>query len=46
MILRLEESVGGRVTRDAIVTSYLPDVALPPGAFDFTFPPGRDAASY
>ena len=39
VILRLEESVGGRVTRDAIVTSYVPDVALPPGAFDFAFPP-------
>jgi hypothetical protein len=38
VILRLEESVGGRVTRDAIVTSYLPDAVLPPGAFDFTFP--------
>lgn len=39
VILRLEESMGGVVTRDAVVTSYLPDVALPPGAFDFTFPP-------
>jgi hypothetical protein len=38
VILRLEESMGGQVTRDAIVTSYLPDVALPPGAFDFAFP--------
>ena len=39
VILRLEESIGGRVTRDAVVTSYLPDVTLPPAAFDFAFPP-------
>ena len=38
VILRLEESIGGRVTRDAVVTSYLPDVTLPPAAFDFAFP--------
>jgi outer membrane lipoprotein-sorting protein len=40
VILRLEESVGGRVTRDAVVTTYDPDVALPPSAFAFTFPAG------
>ncbi len=39
VILRLEESIGGRVTRDAAVTSYLPNVSLPPAAFDFAFPP-------
>lgn len=39
VILRLEESIGGQVTRDAVVTSYLPDVTLPPNAFDFAFPP-------
>jgi hypothetical protein len=38
VILRLEESMGGRVTRDAIVTTYDPDVTLPPSAFAFTFP--------
>lgn len=38
VILRLEESIGGRVTRDALVTSYLPDATLPPGAFTFAFP--------
>jgi hypothetical protein len=40
VILRLEESVAGRPTRDAIVTSYVPDAPLPPSAFAFTFPPG------
>ncbi len=40
VILRLEESIGGSVTRDAIVTQYLPDAPLPPMAFDFTFPTG------
>jgi outer membrane lipoprotein-sorting protein len=38
VILRLEESIGGRVTRDAIVTSYAPNAPLPPSAFSFTFP--------
>ena len=40
VILRLEESMGGVVTRDARVTEYLPDAPLPPSAFDFTFPTG------
>ena len=40
VILRLEESMGGAVTRDARVTEYLPDAPLPPNAFDFTFPTG------
>ena len=39
VILRLEESIGGQVTRDAVVTSYLPNAPLPPAAFDFAFPP-------
>ncbi len=39
VILRLEESIGGQVTRDATVTSYVPDAPLPPSAFAFTFPP-------
>lgn len=38
VILRLEESIGGRVTRDATVTSYQPDAALLPDTFEFTFP--------
>ncbi|MHB8960345.1 MAG: hypothetical protein ACYDAN_12025 [Candidatus Limnocylindrales bacterium] len=38
VILRLEESLGGVVSRDAAVTSYAPNAALPPGAFDFAFP--------
>jgi hypothetical protein len=38
VILRLEESIGGLVTRDAIVTSYQPDAPLAPGTFDFAFP--------
>jgi hypothetical protein len=38
VILRLEESMGDTVTRDAVVTSYEPDAVLPPSAFAFTFP--------
>lgn len=38
VILRLEESLAGHVTRDAIVTSYAPNAPLPPSAFAFTFP--------
>ena len=38
VILRLEESIGGQVTRDAVVTSYQPNAPLPPDAFEFTFP--------
>jgi outer membrane lipoprotein-sorting protein len=38
VILRLEESIGGQVTRDAIVTAYQPDAPLPPDAFELTFP--------
>ena len=40
VILRLEESIGGVVTRDARVTDYDPDAALAPNTFDFTFPTG------
>lgn len=39
-ILRLVETIGGEVTREAITTSYHPDAPLPPGIFDFEFPPG------
>jgi outer membrane lipoprotein-sorting protein len=38
VILRLEESIAGQVTRDAMVTSYQPNATLPPSAFEFTFP--------
>lgn len=40
VILRLEESIGGRVTRDARVIEYAPNGPLSPNAFDFTFPTG------
>ncbi len=40
VILRLEESVGGTLTRDAIVTSYRPDAAIDPREFEFAFPAG------
>ena len=40
IVLRLVETIGGATTRDAIVTSLLPDAPLPPSALDFTFPAG------
>ncbi|MBA2719163.1 MAG: hypothetical protein H0U52_08005 [Chloroflexi bacterium] len=40
VILRLEESMGGTVTRDARITEYDPDALLAPNTFDFTFPTG------
>ncbi len=40
VILRLEETVAGIVTRDAQVTEYEPDAPLAPNTFDFTFPTG------
>jgi hypothetical protein len=40
VILRLEESIGGAVTRDARVTEYEPDASLAPNALDFVFPSG------
>jgi outer membrane lipoprotein-sorting protein len=40
VILRLVESMGGGVTRDATVVEFAPDAALPPTAFDFEFPAG------
>jgi hypothetical protein len=39
-ILRLVESMGDGVTRDATVVEFAPDAALPPTAFDFEFPAG------
>lgn len=38
VILRLEEVLAGRVTRDAVVTSYQPNAPLPPNAFAFSLP--------
>jgi outer membrane lipoprotein-sorting protein len=40
VILRLQESIGGVVTRDARVTDYAPDAPLVPSTFEFTFPTG------
>ncbi len=40
VILRLEESIGGVITRDARVLEYGPDAPLAPSAFDFLFPTG------
>jgi hypothetical protein len=40
VILRLEESIGGRVTRDARVVEYAPDSLLTATTFDFAFPTG------
>jgi hypothetical protein len=40
VITRLVETIAGDVTREAIVTSLEPDVALPPGTFEFEFPDG------
>ena len=38
VILRLEESIGETVTRDAVATFYQPNTTLGPGALDFAFP--------
>lgn len=38
VILALEETIAGRVTRDARVTVYEPEAVLQPSAFEFTFP--------
>jgi len=40
VIVRLIETIGGSVTRDAVVTVLEPDASLPPSAFEFTFPTG------
>jgi hypothetical protein len=39
VILRLEESIAGAPTRDAVTVMYAPDAVLPPAAFTFRFPP-------
>jgi hypothetical protein len=40
VILRLVETIGGEVTREAEVVAYDPDASLPPSAFEFEFPSG------
>jgi hypothetical protein len=40
IIVRLVESIGGSVTRDAEVVDLVPDAALPASAFVFVFPTG------
>jgi len=40
IVLRLVETIAGMTTRDAVVTSLIPDAPLPPSALDFAFPAG------
>jgi len=40
VILRLTETIGGAVTRQADVVDLTPDAALPPSVFEFAFPTG------
>jgi len=40
IIIRLVETIGGAITREADVVDLAPDAPLPPSAFDFTFPTG------
>jgi len=40
VILRFVETVGGEVTRDALVTAFEPDAPLPATAFELLVPPG------
>jgi outer membrane lipoprotein-sorting protein len=40
VILRLTETIGGDVTRDAEVVDLAPNATLQPGTFDFVFPTG------
>ena len=40
VIVRLLETIGGSVTRDAVATLVEPDASLPPSAFEFAFPTG------
>ena len=40
VITRLVETIGGDVTREAVVTALEPDAPLAPGTFDFAFPDG------
>ena len=40
LITRLVETIGGEITREAVVTALDPDAQLAPGTFDFEFPDG------
>lgn len=40
VIARLVETIGGELTREAVLTAYEPDASLAPGTFDFAFPEG------
>lgn len=40
IITRLTETIGGSITREAVVTSLEPDAILAPGVFDFDLPDG------
>lgn len=40
VVLRLTESIGGAITRDAEVIELSPDAPLPPAVFQFVFPTG------
>jgi hypothetical protein len=40
VIMRLTETIGGDVTRDAEAVVFEPNAALPPGTFEFAFPTG------
>lgn len=40
VILRLTETIGGEVTREAVATAFEPNVTFAPAVFDFTFPEG------
>jgi hypothetical protein len=40
LIVLLEESIGGSVTRHALVVDLAPDAPLPPATFEFAFPTG------
>ena len=45
VIVRLVETIGGSVTRDATASVLEPDAPLPPSAFDFASRPGRRCSS-
>lgn len=40
VIARLAETIGGELTREAVMIAYEPDANLAPGTFDFAFPEG------
>jgi hypothetical protein len=40
VMLRFTEAIGGRITRHAEVTDFVPDATIPPAALQFVFPTG------